>query len=107
MDISEMTTASLNKRLTKLQSQAMECFPLIRGSLTVVGGKQQDPRFTWTAPDKKRHSLYLGVNKEPIAKKYHLNYTRLDGIIGEASEISIELLRRLDVPRAKKSPKNL
>ncbi len=103
MEISEITTASLKKRLTKLQSQTMDCFPLIRGSLTVVGGKQQDPRFTWTTPDKKRRSLYLGINKEPTAKKYHSNYIRLGKIIGEISEINIELLRRLVVPRAKKT----
>ena len=103
MDVTNLTTAVLEKRLNKLRDQAVNCFPLLKGSVTIVGGKQQQPRFSWKTEKGKRRSLYLGVNKEPIAKKYHANYLRLSQIINEVSEINIELLRRLSVPRAKKS----
>lgn len=94
-----MKTAVLEKRLKKLRDQIVDCFPLIKGSVTVVGGKRRQSRFTWKDEEGKAHSLYLGVNKEIIAKKYHTNYIRMSQIINEVSEINIELLRRLKVPR--------
>lgn len=103
MDMTNLTTTALEKRLNKLRDQAVDCFPLMKGSITVVGGRQQQPRFSWKSEKGKRRSLYLGVNKEPIAKKYFSNYIRLSQIIEEVTEINIELLRRLNVPRANKS----
>ncbi|MFH1761580.1 MAG: hypothetical protein ABIA63_10820 [bacterium] len=102
MEITKTTTASLNKQLLKLKGKVDTCFPLLKGSVTIVGGKNKQPRFS-VNKNGKRSSTYLGKNKKKIATKYVDNYNNLIGIIREMTDINLELIRRMEVPRVNKS----
>lgn len=101
MDIVKTSTPILTKRLRQLESKVSECFPLIIGSLTVIGGERRLPRFSINKRGRKT-SIYLGKNKESIARKYLENYRKLGDIINEIADINLEMIRRMEVPRAKK-----
>jgi hypothetical protein len=102
MDIQNASLAVLEKKLERLKSKVHDCFPLIKGCVTVIGGKNKLPRFT-AKKNGKSYSMYLGAEKASITKKYIERYHKLSGIINEMSEINLEIIRRMDVPRAKKS----
>jgi hypothetical protein len=102
MDIKNTPLPALTKKLKKLESQVSDCFPLIIGSVTVIGGRNKLPRFSINKRGKKT-SMYLGKNKERIARKYLENYHRLCNTIDAMADINLELIRRMEVPRAKKS----
>ena len=97
-----MSTTSLEKRLLTITKKVSACFPLLKGSVTIIGGENKQPRFSVNKKGKT-YSTYLGKQKEKIAKQYVGNYHNLIEIVNEVSDINLELLRRLKVPRAKKS----
>ena len=105
MDISKESDSILKKKLEKLESKIPSCLPILKGSVTIVGGTNKLPKYSYRK-NGKSYSIYLGVNKEPMAKKYVNNYHRLSEIIIKMSEINQEFLRRAKVPRAKRTPKN-
>jgi hypothetical protein len=105
MNIKSATKSSLEKRLEKLKSQIDSCLPILKGCVTISGVTNKQPKFS-SKKNGKTYFTYLGKNKEPVARKYLENYHRLNGIINELSDINLELLRRMDVPRVKRSTKN-
>ncbi len=102
MEIKKMTTTALKKRLLKLQNKAPECFPLLKGCITIIGGENKQPRFS-VNKNGKTYSTYLGKHKEKIARQYLNNYHKLMEIINEISEINLEFIRRMEVKKVKKS----
>ena len=102
MEINKMTTTLLRKRLLKLESKIPEHFPLLKGSITIIGGENKQPRFSVNKKGKT-YSTYLGKHKEKIARQYLHNYHKLMDIINDISEINLEIIRRMEVPRVKKS----
>lgn len=92
----------LEKQLERLEAKAHKCFPLMKGCVTVIGGNNKLPRFT-SKKDGKSYSMYLGVKKAEIATKYIENYRNLNDIVKKMSKINLEIIKRMDVPRAKKS----
>ncbi len=105
MDISKVTDIKLMKQLETLELQVHKCFPLIKGCITVVGGGNKTPKFSYKK-NGKSCSMYLGFNKEPMARKYLDNHTKLNDIINQMTEINLEIMRRKKVPRVKKMAKN-
>ena len=92
----------LEKQLERLEVKAHKCFPLMKGCVTVIGGDNKLPRFT-SKKNGKSYSMYLGDKKAEVAKKYIENYRKLNDIVNKMSEINLEIIKRMDVPRAKKS----
>ena len=103
MDISNASDLTLMKKLEKLELQVHQCFPLIKGCITIVGGNNKTPKFSYKKKGKS-YSMYLGINKEPMARKYLDNNTKLTEIINQMTDINIEVLRRKKFPRAKNTP---
>jgi hypothetical protein len=92
----------LEKQLERLEAKAHKCFPLMKGCVTVIGGDNKLLRFT-SKKNGKSYSMYLGDKKAEVAKKYIENYRKLNDIVNKMSEINLEIIKRMDVPRAKKS----
>ena len=97
MEIDKMTTRSLEKRLLTITSKVPSCFPLLKGSVTIIGGENKQPRFSVNKKGKT-YSTYLGKQQEKIAKQYVENYRNLIEIVNEVSDINLELIRRLPLP---------
>ena len=100
MDISKASDVALMKKLEKLELQVHQCFPLVKGCITIVGGNNKSPKFSYKK-NGKSFSMHLGFNREPMARKYLDNHTKLSGIVNQMTEINLEIMKRKKVPRAK------
>lgn len=84
--------SKMRKRMKALQRKMAELGPVMRGSIVVLGKKQQT--FFSLNKDKKTRMIYLDKKREAIAREYSDNYKKLLAIIEEMTLLNMELLRK-------------
>ena len=89
----EKSTQFLQKRLTIIQKQMGELFPMMRGSVVNIGMKNKQPKYSLNIEGKTK-LIYLGNNKKGIAKKWIDNYRKHMQLIDEMTLINMEIIRR-------------
>ena len=81
----------LRRRVKSLQKKMAALGPVMRGSIVVLGKKQQT--FFSLNKDKKTRMIYLDKQREAIAREYSDNYKKLLEIVEEITLLNMELLR--------------
>lgn len=84
--------ARMRRRVRALQKEMAELGPVMRGSVVVLGKKQQT--FFSLNKEKKTRLIYLDKQREVIAREYSGNYKKLLDIIEEMTLLNMELLRK-------------
>jgi hypothetical protein len=77
------------KRLAK---QLSAIGPVMRGSVVQIGTRNKQFYFTLNK-DKKTRLIYLGKQREPIARRFSDNYKKLLAIIEDLTVLNMELLK--------------
>lgn len=93
MLLQEKTTKSLENQLSQLQQKACGLFPMMRGSVVYTGMKDKQPKYSLRYQGKTKF-MYLGKQKETIAKEYIDNYKTFQEIVDQMTLINMELIRR-------------
>ena len=94
MDYKEKETIWLKKHLKQLEKETKSLFPLMRGSVVNTGMKDKQPKYSLSMKGKRKF-VYLGINREPIARKYVENYQKFEEVVNQMTLINIELIRRV------------
>ncbi len=89
----EKSTNYLERKLVHLREKMSSLFPIMRGSIVVIGTKNKQPHFSLNK-DKKTKLIYLGKSKLAAAKKCSANYKKMMQFVDEMTLINMELLRR-------------
>jgi len=84
--------AKMRRRVKTLQKKMAALGPVMRGSVVVLGKKQQT--FFSLNKDKKTRLIYLSKDREAIAREYSDNYKNLLDIVEEMTLLNMELLRK-------------
>jgi uncharacterized membrane protein len=90
MENSEL--AKMNRRVKTLQKQLGTLGPVMRGSVVIIGTRNQQPYFSLNK-NKKTCLIYLGKEKEDQARQYSQNYKKLFEIVEEMTIINVTLLK--------------
>ncbi len=90
MDKKELT--KLNRRVKTLQNQLGKLGPVMRGSVVIIGTRNQQPYFSLNK-NKKTQLIYLGKKREDKAREYSQNYKKLLEIVEEMTIINMTLLK--------------
>jgi hypothetical protein len=80
------------RRVKELQKKMAGLGPVMRGSVVILGKKQQT--FFSLNKDKKTRLIYLDKEREAIARDYSSNYKKLLAIVEEMTLLNMELLRK-------------
>jgi len=89
----EQSTKNLVRKLFQLQNKISNCFPIMRGSVAVLGMKNKQPYFS-VSVNKKTNLVYLGKDRVGAAKKCSANYKKMMKLIDEVTLVNMELLKR-------------
>lgn len=89
----ELSTKTLERKLSQLHKKICNGFPIMRGSVTELGTKTKHPHFS-VKVNQKTKLIYLGVDRARIAKKCSTNYKNLMKLIDEMTLINMELLKK-------------
>lgn len=84
----------LKRRLKYLEKKLGSVGSVMRGSLVVIGTKNKQPYFSLNK-NKKTKLIYLGKQREEIARELSVNYKNLCEIVEEMTEINMELLKEI------------
>jgi len=80
------------QRLHQLEKKLAAIGPLMRGSVVKIGARNKQFYFSLNK-DKKTRLIYLGNEREPLARKLSENYKKLLTIVEEMTTINMELLK--------------
>ena len=80
------------ERLEKLKEEMNGVWPIMRGSVVMIGKKGKQPYFSVNDGGKTR-IIYLGKKREGMARRCSDNYARIREIIDEITMINMRLLR--------------
>lgn len=89
----EKSTSTLERKLIHLKGKMFSLFPIMRGSVVVIGTKNKQSHFSLNK-NKKTNLIYLGKSREAAAKKCSANYKKMMQIVDEITLINMELLKR-------------
>ena len=89
----EQSTKILFRKLFRLQKNISDIFPVMRGSVAVLGMKNKQPYFS-VSVNKKTNLVYLGKERIGAAKKCSNNYKKMMKLVDEMTLVNMELLRR-------------
>lgn len=89
----EKTTKSLVRKLSQLRGKINGLFPLMRGSVVIIGTKNKQPYYSLNK-NQKTHLVYLGKNRLSSARKCSENYKKMAQLVDEMSLLNMELFRR-------------
>jgi hypothetical protein len=90
-----MTTKKIAKtmrRLEQLHKRLAETGPVMRGSVVRIGTRNKQFYFS-VNKDKKTRLIYLGRQREPLARRMSDNYKELLAIIEEMTALNMELIK--------------
>lgn len=90
--MNERQNAKMERRVKTLQGKMAGLGPVMRGSVVVLGKKQQT--FFSLNKDKKTRLIYLDKEREAAAREYSANYKKLLDIVEEMTLLNMELLRK-------------
>lgn len=89
----EQSTKTLVRKLSQLKKNISNGFPVMRGSVAVLGMKNKQPYFS-VSINKKTNLVYLGKERASAAKKCLANYKKVMKFLDEVTLINMELLKR-------------
>ena len=89
----EQSTKTLLRKLNLLKKNISNVFPVMRGSVAVLGMKNKQPYFS-VSINKKTNLVYLGQERIGAAKKCSTNYKKMMKLVDEITLINMELLKR-------------
>ena len=84
--------ANMKRRVTTLQRQMTKLGPLMRGSVVVIGTRNQQSYFSLNKKGTT-HLIYLGKQREPRAREYSVNYKKMLDLIEEMTILNMKLLK--------------
>ena len=90
-----MTKAEITKarrRLLQLHKRLAELGPLMRGTIVRIGTRNKQFYFS-VNKDKKTRLIYLGNQREPLARRMSENYKELLATVEEMTALNMELLK--------------
>ncbi|MDA0577899.1 MAG: hypothetical protein O3B24_07360 [Verrucomicrobia bacterium] len=90
-----MTTTEIRKarqQLVRLTRQLAAIGPAMRGTVVRIGTRNKQFYFSLNK-DKKTRLIYLGRQREPIARRFSANYKKLLAIAEEMTVLNMELLK--------------
>jgi hypothetical protein len=90
-----MTKAEIGKvkrGLQQLHKRLAGIGPLMRGSVVRIGTRNKQFYFS-VNKDKKTRLIYLGNQREPLARSMSDNYKELLAIVEEMTSLNMELLK--------------
>ena len=79
-------------RIEELKAEMARIWPIMRGSVVMIGKKSKQPYFSVNDGGKTK-IIYLGKKREEMARRCSDNYTRIREIIDEITMINMRLLR--------------
>ncbi len=82
----------LKSRLLELQREKSGLDVVMRGSVVVIGGRNNQPYFSLNKGGKTR-LIDLGKMRESLAQQYSQNYRRLRELVEEMTTINTTLLK--------------
>jgi hypothetical protein len=80
------------RRLRELHDQLAELGPIMRGTIVRTGTRNKQFYFS-VNKDKKTRLIYLGNQREPLARPMSENYKTLQAIVEEMTALNMELLK--------------
>lgn len=80
------------RRLQQLHKRLAETGPVMRGSVVRIGTRNKQFYFS-VNKEKKTRLIYLGNQREPLARRMSDNYKELLAIIEEMTVLNMELLK--------------
>jgi hypothetical protein len=80
------------QQLKRLAKQLAALGPVMRGSVVKIGTRNKQFYFSLNK-DKKTRVIYLGEEREPLARKLSDNYKMLLAIVEEMTVLNMELLK--------------
>lgn len=80
------------QQLKHLTKQLTGIGPVMRGSVVRIGTRNKQFYFSLNK-DKKTRVIYLGNDREPIARQLSENYKKLMAIVEEMTLLNMELLK--------------
>jgi hypothetical protein len=80
------------QQLRRLEKKLAWIGPVMRGSIIRIGTRNKQFYFSLNK-DKKTRLIYLGNQREPLARKLSDNYNRLWAIVEEMTVLNMELLK--------------
>jgi len=90
-----MTKAEIGKarrRLQQLHKRLAELGPVMRGTVVHIGTRNKQFYFS-VNKDKKTRLIYLGNQREPLARRMSENYKELLALVQEMTARNMELLK--------------
>ena len=90
-----MTKAEIGKakrRQKQLHQRLAELGPLMRGTVVRIGTRNKQFYFS-VNKDKKTRLIYLGNQREPLARCMSENYKELLAIVEEMTALNMDLLK--------------
>ena len=90
-----MTKAEIGKarrRLQQLHKRLAELGPVMRGTVVHIGTRNKQFYFS-VNKDKKTRLIYLGNQREPLARRMSENYKELLALVEEMTARNMELLK--------------
>jgi len=80
------------QQLLRLGKQLAAVGPVMRGSVVQIGARNKQFYFSLNK-DKKTRLIYLGKQREPLARKLSDNYKKLLTIIEEMTILNMDLIK--------------
>jgi len=90
-----MTKAEIGKakrRLQHLHARLAAMGPVMRGTVVRIGTRNKQFYFS-VNKDKKTKLIYLGNQREPVARRLSQNYKGLLAIVEEMTVLNMDLLK--------------
>jgi hypothetical protein len=84
--------ARARQRLRRLEKQMAAIPSVMRGSVVKIGTRNKQFYFTLNK-DKRTRLIYLGKQREPVARRLSANYKKLLAIVEEMTTLNMELLK--------------
>lgn len=80
------------QQLRRLEKKLASIGSVMRGSIVQLGTRNKQFYFS-VNKDKKTRLIYLGNQREPLARKLSDNYNKLWAIVEEMTVLNMELLK--------------
>jgi len=90
-----MTKAESRKakrRLQQLHKRLSQLGPIMRGTVVRIGMRNKQFYFS-VNKDKKTRLIYLGNEREPLARRMSKNYQELLAVVEEMTSLNMDLLK--------------
>ena len=84
--------AAAQRRRRQLHSQLAALGPLMRGTVVRIGTRNKQFYFSLNR-NKRTYLIYLGNQREPLARRWSSNYKKLLAIVEEMTVLNMNLIK--------------